>query len=344
MPAVQRYSGRLYESAGSSLGRLSANWQPLILSGGYGLVLPDEPIGQYDRRFALRDWDEMLIQRCLVAVADALGARRVLAFCSGSTGYAEAVRTARWGNRDVMLGTPIAAGRAGAQVLVPRAQGEALGALATGHLPLEWRSSDGVPIGWTRLARQTQNEAADLARRLGDPWRCLSPSDLAGHGLTDSAGLYAWWADEAGRAELGASLGYRIPSLVYIGQAGAGSSRSGRRSNATIRSRLARNHLEGTVGSSTLRLTLAAALLPEHVRVVRPGDEAWITAWMHAHLRLTIEPVADRGALKALEAAVLAMLDPPLNLQGMEATRLRTRLAALRSRFSAMSRSTLTVP
>jgi hypothetical protein len=333
LPAWLRYSGRLYESADGVFDEEGRDWRLLILSGGYGLVLPDEPIGDYGRRFSLRDWRDSLIERCLVAVADELGAQRVVALCSGSTDYAAAVRSARWGDRDVALGAPDAGGRGGAQVVVPRAQGEALAALFGGRLDPGWRSSNGLPLQWSLLATQTGDEIAEVARRLGDAWRARPVDDVDALGLPEAPGLYAWWADEKGRDELGSALGTRLPALIYAGQAGATSSRSGRPSAATLRSRIEGNHLGGNVGSSTFRRTLAACLLTPETQQVSREEEKRITGWMRSHLRLTVEALPGRGDLEATEEAVLASLDPPLNLKGMSRNPTRERLASLRLRF-----------
>lgn len=41
-----------------------------------------------------------------------------------------------------------------------------------------------------------------------------------------------------------------------------------------------------------------------------------LSAWMRNHLRVVTLPYPDRGTLAVLEHAVLARLDPPLNLDG----------------------------
>ena len=51
---------------------------------------------------------------------------------------------------------------------------------------------------------------------------------------------------------------------------------------------------------------------------------------MRAHLSLSWATHADRASLGWAEGALLELLDPPLNLQGMSATPIRVRLRALR--------------
>jgi hypothetical protein len=80
---------------------------------------------------------------------------------------------------------------------------------------------------------------------------------------------------------------------------------------------------------STFRRTLAAA--PESESQAPISEEA-LTEWMRLHLRVVAVPYDDPDSLGRLEEDVLRQLDPPLNLKGMPATPLRTRLSKLRSR------------
>lgn len=130
--------------------------------------------------------------------------------------------------------------------------------------------------------------------------------------------------------------------LVYAGQAGATTGPTGVRPTSTLRSRIGGNHLGGRISASTWRKTLAASLArPLRLEVVRgeltPPSHRVLTQWMGVHLRLTVHPVPHRDALGALEHAVLARLDPALNLAGMPRTSLRTQLSALRAALEADS-------
>ena len=149
MPAWRRYIGALYTAAAPALEQAVESERPqLILSGGYGLLLANEPIGAYDRAFSASDWPQGLLEDCLVAAARALGCRQVAAFCASTTGYAQVIRRTQWAAAGLQatLVSPEAAGRGGAMVLVPRASGEALAATLAGSLTSGWRSSDGLAV------------------------------------------------------------------------------------------------------------------------------------------------------------------------------------------------------
>lgn len=147
------------------------------------------------------------------------------------------------------------------------------------------------------------------------------------------AGLYAWFMDAEGARQLTKGLGKTVaPGLIYAGQAGAGTS------SATLKSRLARNHLRGTITGSTFRLTLAS-LLADSLELVDLGGrslalegETRLSEWMVEHLELAVTPVSDRAAIAGIEHAVLDRLNPPLNLQGMPATDVRSALSTRRRR------------
>ncbi len=93
MPAWRRYTGRLYDSASNALTRAVQARQPIvIISGGYGLLLAEEPIGTYDWQFRRADWPHGLVEECLLAVAERIGVEGILGFCARTTGYADVVR------------------------------------------------------------------------------------------------------------------------------------------------------------------------------------------------------------------------------------------------------------
>jgi len=149
LSAWRRYNGTLYEAAGNRLASAVAAGVPiLILSGGYGLVLAEEPIGMYNRRFSLRDWPRQLIEECLAAAAKSLGVRTVVAFCARTTDYAQVIRRASWSKYgiDAWLASADMDGRDGAQVFVPRASGQAVAAFLNGEFDEHWRSTDGVDV------------------------------------------------------------------------------------------------------------------------------------------------------------------------------------------------------
>lgn len=166
---------------------------------------------------------------------------------------------------------------------------------------------------------------------LGTQERAVPACLLQREATTNSVfGLYSWWADDEARTELGVALGQEIPPLIYIGQAGAGSS------TRSLWARIAGNHISGTVRTSTFRFTLTAILAREGSSIapsdggVRPTD-AQVTEWIKEHLSVLVVPVDDRLMVNELEGLALRRYDPPLNLQGMPPTAGRRRLSALRA-------------
>ena len=145
LPAWQRYMGTLYRSAGTLH---VPGEKVLIISGAYGLLLPDEPIGTYDRRFSPADWPRGLLEGCLPAAVRHMDAHQVIAFCARTTSYGKLLRRVDWRRHGVgaRIVSPQTDGRGGAQVLVPRALGEALSAYLHAELTPQWRSSDGTPL------------------------------------------------------------------------------------------------------------------------------------------------------------------------------------------------------
>jgi len=160
------------------------------------------------------------------------------------------------------------------------------------------------------------------------------PSDLAG---LDDPGLYAWWVDASGARMLSMGLATEVAAgRIYAGQAGATAWPSGTRRVATLRSRIGGNHIRGSVRGSTFRLTLAAILrTPLGLEIIGSrklgaGSEQRLTEWVLAHLELAVHPFPDKDRLGQLERVVLGSLDPPLNLEGMPSTPMRTTLSELR--------------
>lgn len=186
----------------------------------------------------------------------------------------------------------------------------------------------------TRSPDSQTPEATQFASILAQPQHSRSPSEFlaAGKSGLDCTGLYSWWVDDDGAAQLSAGLGVALdPGLIYAGQAGANSRIAQRPSASTLWRRIGRKHLGRRVGSSTFRRSLGSILT-----VVRDSgviDEATLTKWMVAHLRVIAIAVPEPAALDRLETAVLGALDPPLNITKMPRTELRSRLRALRSDF-----------
>lgn len=195
----------------------------------------------------------------------------------------------------------------------------------------------GVTVKRRRLSAP---EEVDAALRALDtaPSRVSAahwPGDLAG---LDSPGLYSWWVDGQGAAALALGLGLPVKAgRIYAGQTGATKWPSGRTGAMTLRRRLGGNHIGGGVRSSTFRLTLAAALLEGlGLEVVAPRrlsreSELLVSRWIAKHLALGVHAFPDPDPLADLEHRVLALLDPPFNLDGMPPSPVRSRLREVRA-------------
>ena len=153
LPAGARYVGTLYQEAGDALGLLTrAEADILIISGGYGVVLPFEMIGWYDQEFRNSMWPDGLVARCLGAYAHTISATTVVGLLSATTQYARVFRKTHWPDEVEQVFHVWPEPKAGAMVKAPRAQGEALKALSRDHcLNPGWTSSDGLRMQVTRL-------------------------------------------------------------------------------------------------------------------------------------------------------------------------------------------------
>jgi hypothetical protein len=286
-----------------------------ILSAEHGLVAPDEWLAPYERYLpdtpaAYRAaWGRWVAERLDLLVGPLNGK-----------------------SIEIHAGNPYLAAVAdhlaakGAQLLTP------LAGLSVGHR-LSWydkHAEPSAPRDRTR-ARTDQDAASSFVAALRDRSGAVSPDDLlAGRGTgLQQPGLYSWWVDETGAADLTAGLGSPIEAgLIYAGLAGATRWPSGRRSTNTLWSRIAGMHLGGRHEFSTFRRTLGSILAAADGLAVI--DEDALTAWMRWHLVVRTAVHVDPDALGELEAAVLSVLDPPLNLRGMPDTPVRTRLTELR--------------
>jgi hypothetical protein len=196
-------------------------------------------------------------------------------------------------------------------------------------------------IATSGLARQPPCSTKDVEEALlaldAEPRR-VRAADWPGHldGL-DEPGLYSWWVDGSGAAQLSSGVGHQLGAgRIYAGQTGATKWPSGRLGMMTLRQRLGGNHLGGSIRGSTFRRTLGACLLEAiGLSIAAPGklaraSETELSAWMRGHLHVAIHAFPNRDALGALEHRVLAALDPPLNLEGMPSTAVRQRVSELR--------------
>ena len=285
-----------------------------ILSAEYGLLAPDDVIGPYDVYLAeqsreyRRAWGVFVVAQLACWQGDLRG--RVVEVHAGRA-YAEP--------REPLAGL-------GAMMTVPAAlrQGE----------QLAWYGSDRQdhPAGQPEQPLDDAAEvAAGLTRILSDPRLAISPQDFLArgpHGL-QCPGLYSWWVDDEGAADLSRGLGEPVQvGLIYAGQAGARRWPSGQRSVSTLWARISGMHLAGAAEFSTFRRSLAAILRPV---IGRAGEnDARLSDWMNAHLRVAAAAVPDSDTLGAIEAAVLDSIDPPLSLRGRPPSPVRAKLTELR--------------
>ncbi|WP_432830521.1 GIY-YIG nuclease family protein [Dactylosporangium sp. CA-092794] len=149
--------------------------------------------------------------------------------------------------------------------------------------------------------------------------------------LSRGGGVYAWWAAPSIFPDLPGPPNESAPSLrlLYLGRA------------TSLRGRILRNHLRRS-GSSTLRRTLAGLLVSEGYRttwtdrvVLVPEDEARLTAWMYAHLRLTWAEDAEPATI---EAELLRRVRPPLNVHGVDPEHIQAAVVAAKNSYNTSSR------
>ena len=137
--------------------------------------------------------------------------------------------------------------------------------------------------------------------------------------VPDKAGFYAWWVATDYLADADPPIPLEVEqiagwALVYVGIA---PDRPG--GTRTLRSRITKDHTGGTIGNSTFRQSIAS-LFRDHLGLVplkgydrsRVVDERPLTEWLSAHCALTTTEVDDPWRY---EAAVIATLEPPLNIK-----------------------------
>lgn len=128
-----------------------------------------------------------------------------------------------------------------------------------------------------------------------------------------ASGFDAWYVDATGAADLAEAWGYPLEAgLLYVG------------GSVGITRRVLRDHLSPDT-DSTLRHSLLALL-----RVTGPLTQPELTRWMEVHLRVATVEVPGIHLNAPLREAVIALLDPPLNLRDTPTTPARRHLSALR--------------
>ena len=148
VPAAERYTGYLYQAAGSTFDDfIAAGAHVVIISGGYGVVLAEEPIGWYEQQFRNSMWPNGLVGRSLAAYAEEVNANTIVGLFSATTEYWKAFRKTQWPESVAQVFQLSPETTTGALVKAPRAQGEALKEIARHHrLRAGWKSGDGLQM------------------------------------------------------------------------------------------------------------------------------------------------------------------------------------------------------
>ncbi len=204
--------------------------------------------------------------------------------------------------------------------------------------PPQWRERD----AWTAL------DDLDASPTLVPASEWPGGAAAAGDDVLDRPGLYAWWVDGAGAADLTRGLapgrGMTVEAgRIDLGQAGATKWPSGRPNDDTLGRRIGEVHLGGRVRMSAFRWTLASILFDQlelqgqAAMLITPTSERELSDWMRAHLSVAVHAHDERDTLGGLERALLERLDPPLNLTHVQPTPLRARITELRRRISRES-------
>ncbi len=344
LPACNRYTGGFYQEAGTAItAAVDSGAALIVLSGGYGVLRGDEPIGSYDRQLSTGDWPRGLLESLLIDEARRRGVRSVVAFAAATRQYHLPVRRAPWHETAVehVLLVSIAEAGSGAQHAVPRWLGRAFRALWFGEPIGAYPSA--VTVESLYGAARTEADADKVVRLvalLGEPALAEPPATFPKDPLAAKLpGLYSWWGDDEAVGAISDALGSQVGHLLYVGQAGAASSVAGKRSNATLVSRIRGQHIRAQTRASTFARTMAAVLRDSmQLELAAPGlltedSRQRLSSWIGEHLRVTAVPVPDPDALTSIEDRVLAVLDPPLNLDGRPWTPLRQRLSELRAQL-----------
>jgi hypothetical protein len=142
LPAWRRYTGTFYQHARRALDDAVMAAHVVIISGGYGVVWADEPIGWYDKMLQLSDWPAGVLESALIGAAERCETQTVVAFASATTDYARLLRRTRWveAGIDARLVT-ITGVTGGVMSEVPRQLAQAFSTF--------WNGASGYPPGMT---------------------------------------------------------------------------------------------------------------------------------------------------------------------------------------------------
>lgn len=193
--------------------------------------------------------------------------------------------------------------------------------------------------GRSQIGVGMQTDAC-ATRQILEPNVLLKPTDVLAHidehGI--SHGLYGWWFDHflLGVPRAGC-LEFESKHLLYIGIAPPKDRPIKTGAATPVKRRLWRNHLRGSVRSSTLRLSLAALLKDRlgfdfyrdargRVRMAKEHEEI-LSAWLQEHAGIS---VVHHDTPWQLEEALVRNGPPlPLNLS-MSGHPFKPTLSALR--------------
>jgi len=320
-PAAELYVSPLFEGRREYARRTGMPWY--VLSAKHGLLSPDDIIGPYDvylgaqSRGYQQAWGEFAAAQL---DEHQPGLRGQTVEIHAGSAYVEAVRGPLT-RRGIMISVPLDSLELGRQLSWYRSRVRTTAARAA--------ASSAPPA--VQEAEAGTLRADEIISVLRDRSLRRSPAELVSAGRDGLLvpGLYSWWVDERGAADLSAGLGMPVSAgLIYAGQAGATHWPSGKRSQGTLWGRITQMHLGGSAEFSTFRRTLAAVL--RDVQSLNSEDDPRLTAWVDRHLSVITVPVPDADQLGRIESEILDALDPPLNLMGRPGNPLRARLRELR--------------
>ena len=237
-----------------------------ILSAEHGLVGPNEWLEPYERYLpdTSRDYRRRWGAKVAAQLEQAIGSLSVSSSTSTpARSYVESVEGARRAARGRWYST----------------------------------SSEGLSFGrrlsWYLTATRRARAAPTMLSLLQDEVSATTLADVIATGSADLRvpGMYSWWVDDEGAAELSAGLVHQVRAgLVYAGLAGATRS-GGAASSNTLWGRIATMHLGKKHGFSTLRYSLGSILAETNGQPAI--DEGQLTRWMYEHLRVIPIPVWD---------------------------------------------------
>lgn len=181
---------------------------------------------------------------------------------------------------------------------------------------------------------------SDDVRQILEPNKLVLPADILSHIDENEIthGLYGWWFDPVlPDVPRDGCREFEGKHLLYIGIAPPKKRPLKSRATTPVKSRLWRNHLRGSVRSSTLRLSLSALLQHQldlqfyrdagnRVCMVKENEEK-LTAWIESHAGISVLHLDEPWNLE--EMLIRNGPSLPLNLS-MSGHAFKPTLSALR--------------